>query len=363
MVIYIFAIILYFINAICGLCLPGKHGDSCSYNCTYRHCFCSSERACEGCEIGYWDRRQNCELQCISLTCRCTNITNCLSCKDGSYGLDSKCDKNCSSGCASNICYNNGTCFRCKSNYTGNTCDSCEDGLYGANCSLQCSQGCEGRACSSRDGTCNCNTNYRGEKCDSCIEGRYGLSCSEPCNPGCVLDDCTSINGNCDCKEYYKGDTCDVCVDGRYGHDCLSTSLNDEHSETDGPNFGAAVGGVVGAVLVVIAVVVFFILSKQRSKLCCNKPRDAEQISGEIPTSQPVVFAAVSNNGVEKHERGPYETLKTTHTEESDRSDTYTGLFTTGQAGATEGVSPDCELDISIRNPGIHLYANTMLRK
>ncbi|WAR16834.1 MEG11-like protein, partial [Mya arenaria] len=279
----------------------------------------------------------------------------------GYYGLDSKCDKNCSSGCDSHKCYNGGTCFPCKPNHTGIRCDSCVDGMYGANCSLQCSQGCEGKVCSSRDGSCNCSYNYTGEKCESCIEGRYGLSCSKPCSLGCVHDDCTSINGNCDCKEYYKGETCDVCVDGRYGHDCLTQ--NDEHTDTDRPNFGAAVGGAVGAVLVVIAVFVIVIISKQRNELCCNKPRDEEQISGEIPTSQPVVCAAVPNNGGEIGEPGRYETLNTTHTEESDRSDTYTGIFATGQGGVTEGVNPDSESDIPTRNPKFHLYANTMIRK
>ncbi|WAR16635.1 PTPRM-like protein [Mya arenaria] len=242
MMISIFAVILYLMNVICGICPPGKHGDSCSNNCTYPHCFCSSERACEGCEIGYWDRRQNCSLTCIFPTCRCTNHTNCLSCKDGSYGLENKCNKTCPSGCDNNTCENNGMCFSCKPNYTGNKCDSCVDGLYGVNCSLQCSQGCEGNVCNSLDGSCNCSKMYSGEKCESCIDGLYGVSCSESCSTGCVQNNCSAINGNCDCKEYYKGDTCNVCVDGRDGDHCLNKAeIKNTQTEADKPNVGAAV--------------------------------------------------------------------------------------------------------------------------
>ncbi|XP_052762555.1 receptor-type tyrosine-protein phosphatase F-like isoform X2 [Mya arenaria] len=284
-------------NVICGICPPGKHGDSCSNNCTYPHCFCSSERACEGCEIGYWDRRQNCSLTCIFPTCRCTNHTNCLSCKDGSYGLENKCNKTCPSGCDNNTCENNGMCFSCKPNYTGNKCDSCVDGLYGVNCSLQCSQGCEGNVCNSLDGSCNCSKMYSGEKCESCIDGLYGVSCSESCSTGCVQNNCSAINGNCDCKEYYKGDTCNVCVDGRDGDHCLNKAeIKNTQTEADKPNVGAAVGGAFSAVLVVVAGVLIVIILKRRNKLCWKKPRGDEQISEEIHTPQPIVYATVQKN-------------------------------------------------------------------
>ncbi|WAR16669.1 LAMA5-like protein, partial [Mya arenaria] len=244
------------------------------------------------CEDGFWNITKNCVSTCVTPACICSNYTNCLSCKDGSYGLGNKCVNNCSSGCNDNKCNDNGTCLNCKPNYTGNNCDSCVDGMYGATCSLQCSQGCEGNVCNSLDGTCNCSKYYQGVKCESCIEGRYGTNCSKPCNHGCVQGECSSNNGNCECKEYYKGNTCDVCVDAEKNNNQTEA----DRTEADKPNVGAAVGGGVSVVLVVGAGVVIIIILKRRNKLCWKKPQGEEQHSEEIQTPQLIVYATVQKN-------------------------------------------------------------------
>ncbi|XP_052762057.1 tyrosine-protein phosphatase non-receptor type 20-like [Mya arenaria] len=168
--------------------------------------------------------------------------------------------------------------------------------MYGANCSMQCSRGCEGNKCSQTDGSCTCREYYSGDKCENCITDRYGEDCSKPCSLGCLENTCSSTNGKCDCKDFYTGDECDVCEDGRYGDSCLNASARNEQTETDKPNVGAAVGGVIGAVLVVAAVVVAVIILKRRNELCYKKPRGEEQHSEEIHSPQPVVYATVEKN-------------------------------------------------------------------
>ncbi|WAR17001.1 LAR-like protein [Mya arenaria] len=202
---------------VCERCPPGKYGDQCDLNCTYLHCFCSSQFNCELCEPGYFNTSIFCKNTCIPSTCTCTDYTNCHSCIDGHYGLKNKCNQNCSALCHGTKCYNDGTCVNCKPNFTGSNCDSCVDGRYGANCALQCSQGCEGNNCKPSDGSCNCRSNYSGDKCENCIADRYGEDCSKECSPGCIQNTCSSTDGKCNCKEFYTGENCDVCVDGRYG--------------------------------------------------------------------------------------------------------------------------------------------------
>ncbi|XP_052765393.1 receptor-type tyrosine-protein phosphatase mu-like isoform X2 [Mya arenaria] len=265
-VISIFAILLCFINAVCTNCPAGKYGYGCYNNCQYSHCFCDQQSTCYMCEDGFWNITKNCVSTCVTPACICSNYTNCLSCKDGSYGLGNKCVNNCSSGCNDNKCNDNGTCLNCKPNYTGNNCDSCVDGMYGATCSLQCSQGCEGNVCNSLDGTCNCSKYYQGVKCESCIEGRYGTNCSKPCNHGCVQ---AEKNNN---------------------------QTEADRTEADKPNVGAAVGGGVSVVLVVGAGVVIIIILKRRNKLCWKKPQGEEQHSEEIQTPQLIVYATVQKN-------------------------------------------------------------------
>ncbi|XP_052765154.1 multiple epidermal growth factor-like domains protein 10 isoform X2 [Mya arenaria] len=308
MIFIIASIILCLINVwFCSSCPPGKYGAGCNNTCKNPHCFCTNELTCDGCEDGFFNVSRNCAQNCVSPTCTCSKYYECTGCKEGYYGRQTNCIQKCSSACNGNICNDNGTCdIACKTGFTGNICESCVEGKYGDTCSMQCSRGCEGIICNSTDGSCNCSSNFTGEKCESCIEGRYGISCSRSCSPGCVRGICSSSNGNCECKEYYKGDTCDVCIDGRYGDHCLNIYK---------PNVGAAVGGTVSTVLVVVAVVVIIIIFKRRHNLCCKKPRGEQQLSEDIHTPQPVLYATVQENRpAQQMETGPGHMAQKPHT-------------------------------------------------
>ncbi|XP_052764454.1 multiple epidermal growth factor-like domains protein 10 [Mya arenaria] len=195
-------------------------GESCPHEVYYRCSNCDTKSICIQCKVGFWNLASNCSNTCISQTCTCTSYKECLSCKDGHYGIENNCNRKCSNGCNGETCNSDGTCL-CKHDFTGNTCDSCVDGKYGANCSVQCSLGCDGNVCESRNGTCKCRKNYSGELCEYCVAGHYGKDCSKTCSLGCFPRTCSFTDGHCDCDEYYTGDKCDSCVDGKYGAQCI----------------------------------------------------------------------------------------------------------------------------------------------
>lgn len=77
-----------------------------------------------------------------------------------------------------------GTCA-CAANWSGETCESCDAGVFGPECSQFCPGGvdnvCSGHgSCSSgRTGTgiCSCSVGWTGDQCNSCAEGFEGDTC------------------------------------------------------------------------------------------------------------------------------------------------------------------------------------------
>ena len=69
---------------------------------------------------------------------------------------------------------------QCKHGWRGQRCESiCEDGRWGADCSLTCQ--CDGGPCDPKDGSCSCQPGRQGETCDLCQEGLFGLDCLQDC--------------------------------------------------------------------------------------------------------------------------------------------------------------------------------------
>lgn len=104
-----------------------------------------------------------------------------------------------------NPCSGNGACIQtvagravcsCEPGWTGDACDTCEDGRFGPECAGICPGGiedvCNGRgACAEGpdgDGTCTCDPRFTGEACERCAHGYFGPECDEPpTTPGSVV--------------------------------------------------------------------------------------------------------------------------------------------------------------------------------
>ncbi|WAR16979.1 hypothetical protein MAR_031573 [Mya arenaria] len=157
---------------------------------------------------------------------------------------------------------------------------------------------------------------FRGDKCGVCVDGRYGEKCSKICGPGCLENNCSLTDGKCVCKDFYKGDKCDVCEDVRYGD-----AKQNHPDETDNFQTGALTWGVIGAVVVLLTAVAITVLIKRRLS-----QKEAQNYENKRETT---------NSGGNATKPGPYETLNTSRIEKNDRRDTYSRLFTTGQAGMT----------------------------
>ncbi|XP_055956253.1 multiple epidermal growth factor-like domains protein 10 [Patella vulgata] len=65
---------------------------------------------------------------------------------------------------------------------------------YGTNCQEICSSGCQDNICTRYNGYCTCKTNFSGNKCESCIQV------------------CTRYNGYCTCKTNFSGNKCESCI-------------------------------------------------------------------------------------------------------------------------------------------------------
>ncbi|XP_055956250.1 cell death abnormality protein 1-like, partial [Patella vulgata] len=155
-----------------------------------------------------------------------------------------------------NICTkDNGNCT-CKTNFSGNKCDSCTQGRYGTgcyhgtNCKTRCSSNCTEE--------CNKSTG----RCIECISGIFGDDCNKPCPVNCS-ETCTRDEGKCGgCKPntvgLYCNSTCGAeclpitdgtretcnrdgrcteCIVGRYGDGCdwnCSTTCDGNCSRSKG---------------------------------------------------------------------------------------------------------------------------------
>ncbi|KAK9732107.1 Laminin EGF domain [Popillia japonica] len=148
-------------------------------------------------------------------------------------------------------------CTQCPRGYTGDHCEICDDGYYGAPTipGQKCQQcNCGGNPCDRKTGQClACKGNTEGWRCERCKPGYFGNpgtgscqaclcdpigSVSEECNNvtgQCALsEECNNVTGQCACKDKFVGRTCDGCIQG-YGNktaDCVRCDCNEIGSKS-----------------------------------------------------------------------------------------------------------------------------------
>ncbi|GJQ67201.1 hypothetical protein Trydic_g8109 [Trypoxylus dichotomus] len=118
-----------------------------------------------------------------------------------------------------------GNC-RCKSHYTGRTCDKCENGFWeNAKGCISCDCNIEGSrasSCEHSTGRCYCKEGVGGDKCNTCAKGYYGFSrngckqCDDCKKPGHICDPKT---GRCVCPPNSHGIYCEKCLSNTWGHE------------------------------------------------------------------------------------------------------------------------------------------------
>ena len=250
----------------CDICVLGRWGSACKYNCTGCSKECDKVNGCESrCLSGYYREASENGFVCMgcSHACEtCSNATLCQTCTHGRWGnlcqyncsgCSSDCDvvKGCESGCLPRYYRNSdGSCRKCSVNCIEGHCDrtngqctegclsgfgaprcdqgcpngcltcaqnnasvcmQCDFGLFGSTCEQTCSDNCKRvgpgfPVCLMTDGSC----------LNGCENGHWGKHCSLACEPGCLDDVCNETNGVCliGCKENYYGDTCVNKCDG-----------------------------------------------------------------------------------------------------------------------------------------------------
>ena len=259
----------------CGTCAPGFTGGNCS-ECT--HGYVTTLSPCDSCIVGYGGYPY-CHENCSSTTVSCNgnayetypNTTNsnqcvcrcyrgfagprCERCAEGFASYDS-CIETCDSVSAScnsralNVSkLPSGRCkCSCFANYTGNECESCEDG-YGPypNCVENCTSvnvSCSGHASAvttATSGSCNCTCfpGFEGPRCTRCIDGYIGYpNCTDACTDPAVScsGHASSVSGPpgkclCQCSWGYALPLCSSCAAGFRGYpfcveDCTDATVS-----------------------------------------------------------------------------------------------------------------------------------------
>ena len=157
----------------------------------------------------------------------------CDACKTKTFGLSADNDKGCQ-GCGCNLdgtvdgaatCDSKGLC-KCKSGFTGRTCDSCGAGFFSTQSGKVCSAcgcsetGSKSSSCNTK-GVCECKEGFTGDKCDTCatnfgtIGGKECVACN--CDTKGVLKGsgaCKASDGQCTCKKFSTGQDCAQCATG-----------------------------------------------------------------------------------------------------------------------------------------------------
>lgn len=152
---------------------------------------------------------------CSSGSCSCLPGwvgTSCDACDEGYFGAD--CTSLCPSDCGAGVCDDgvggSGQCV-CESGWVGAACDACGPGLYGAACEQVCD--CENGVCddgTGGDGSCTCEAGWQGTRCDECAPGWFGATCTacpSDCGNG-VCDDGSGGSGQCLCEPGWLGASC-----------------------------------------------------------------------------------------------------------------------------------------------------------
>ncbi|XP_067661417.1 scavenger receptor class F member 2-like [Haliotis asinina] len=178
------------------------------------------------------------------------------------------------------------------------TCDTCQWGWYGPNCTLACTN-CQNDECNQTTGVCgNCKHGHHGRGCtetcsphcggsgacnrqtghcdDSCDKSFWGDKCERKCSQKCNDSVCIQESGKCHrgCHDGWTGPKCNVtcetcCVNSpcaQITKDCTECKNRNSipvkmengtlhKSETNKPAAGAVSGGVFVAIFIVSLVV------------------------------------------------------------------------------------------------------------
>ncbi|TPX38005.1 hypothetical protein SmJEL517_g00008 [Synchytrium microbalum] len=141
-------------------------------------------------------------------------------------------------GCTSPVCSAHGLCndnlnCQCDDGWTGPSCDRCDAGFYGANCTGVCN--CpSGAGCNNGmygDGTCKCKGGFLDfPYCTQCpVQGFWGPDCT-PCNCSHQYGSCDPNTGSCKCAAGYDVNAtprCSKCQPGFYQTYNPNVGLND----------------------------------------------------------------------------------------------------------------------------------------
>ena len=262
------------VNTGLCVCVTGYSGSNCELVCPTtvvkgRQYSCAANGQCVNgaciCDKGRYGG--SCELICPGgAETPCSNNGNCgtsgvCTCFVGYFG--ESCALSCP-GPAGNPCLSRGTCLasgqcscysdEAKGYWGGTTCDVCQSGYSGANCTVSCTLGT-----GTTSGTvCVCSPGYSGRSCDvacprnasgalcsghgSCNDGSIGdgsckcdagwfnVACDVTCSiPACrragfLFPQCNALTGACECRNdgtsHFTGTNCDRCVDGYWGPLC-----------------------------------------------------------------------------------------------------------------------------------------------
>eukprot|EP01137_Pigoraptor_chileana_P011413 Opistho-2@62255 len=157
-----------------GICTPPQ-SQTC--NCSLGY----TGANCENCAANWWG----------PVTYRPTSGKfgqySCQPCSCGPNALSPTCDSS------------TGACACKNSGFSGNNCDQCAPGYWGASC----------QACPLCDGIQKCSDGLAGTGTCSCPNGGYGPNCS--CDPSltCLGRGICGLDGNCSCRGGYYGSNCE----------------------------------------------------------------------------------------------------------------------------------------------------------
>ncbi|ESO12949.1 hypothetical protein HELRODRAFT_188055 [Helobdella robusta] len=275
-----------------GVCVPCQcngHSDHCeaeSGQCMCEHSTTGTN--CELCMDGYYGNAMNGTADdCTPCGCpdgnKCifmeaTQEVVCLDCADGYGGLQCdvcddgyyahgeydgnsgtpllckkcQCNNNADPNDVAQCHYETGKCLKCLYNTTGDACQHCLPGFYGAavdephgacyacDCyhigtlpeelEVERNNQIENNGyisnlltCERDSGQCRCRDNVVGRRCDQCLDGTWNIASGEGCEDcscnliGSFNSSCDVRTGQCHCKPGVGGAKCDQCLPYYYG--------------------------------------------------------------------------------------------------------------------------------------------------
>ncbi|XP_060597535.1 laminin subunit gamma-1-like [Ruditapes philippinarum] len=200
-----------------------------------------------------------------------------MECVNNKYGTN--CDIECERGCLNNICDDKGECS-CKSGFTGDKCDRCEEGKYGNLCDIKCPVGCENNKCID-DGKCfACKAGEN--RSNGFSAGYYGEWCDMKCSSNCLHSTCSREYGECShgCKTGYKGANCSLVI-----------SHAVEAQDNKEVTIGVSVGGCSFIIIVILVITIVFLTKRLKRQETANAI-----LRSNIKDSTNMSYAVVRDN-------------------------------------------------------------------